>query len=70
MLKFQKTIKGFLSLFKKKIGYCKKKGKLKNLKFIVKAFQRRFRPKTINGKIDKECLEIAKPSKMWVKLIL
>ena len=43
----------------KKIGYCFDK-KSKNLKSIVRAFQRRFRPKIINGKIDKECLEISK----------
>ena len=55
-----KNDKRFFYLYLKKIGYCKKKRQTKNLKFIVKAFQRRFRPKTINGKIDKECLEIAK----------
>ncbi len=43
----------------KKIGYCLKKNS-KHPKFIIKAFQSRFRPKIINGKIDKECLEIAK----------
>ena len=34
--------------------------KTKYSKFAVKAFQRRFRIKKINGKIDKECLEISK----------
>ena len=29
-------------------------------KSVIKAFQRRFRSKIINGKIDNECLEIAK----------
>ena len=43
-----------------KIGYCFKKNQSKNSKYIIKAFQRRFRPKKINGKIDKECFEIAK----------
>ena len=38
-----------------KIGYpkCKKLT-------LVKAFQMRFRPELVNGKIDKECLEISK----------
>ena len=39
----------------KKIGYSKCKQK-----YLVKAFQMRFRPELINGKIDKECLEISK----------
>ncbi len=43
----------------KKIGYCLQK-KSKNSKFVIKAFQRRYRSKIINGKIDIECLEIAK----------
>ena len=46
-------------IYLKKIGYCLKK-KSKYLKPIIMAFQRRYRPKAINGKIDKECLEIAK----------
>ena len=43
-----------------KIGYLTKN--LKNNKKIklIKSFQRRFRQKLINGKIDKECLIIAK----------
>ena len=46
-----------------KIGYSKevkknvKKGKYS--KFVIKAFQRRFRPELINGKIDQECLLIS-----------
>jgi len=43
-----------------KIGYSKiniKDNKL--LVFTVKAFQRRYRPELINGKIDKECLLIS-----------
>ena len=48
-----------------KIGYSKKipknfKDKKNNyLIKIIKAFQRRFRPEIINGKIDKECLIIS-----------
>ena len=45
------------------IGYSKKPmkymSKEKYTKFIVKAFQRRFRQELINGKIDKECLLIS-----------
>ncbi len=33
--------------------------KSKNLTFVIKAFQRRFRPELINGKIDQECLLIS-----------
>ena len=43
-----------------KIGYFFKKNKIKTITFVVKAFQRRFRPQLINGKIDLECFEIAK----------
>ena len=42
-----------------KIGYCIKK-KTNYSKFVIRAFQRRYRSKIINGKIDKECFEIAK----------
>jgi len=49
----------FFYHYLKKIGYRLMK-KSKNLKFVIKAFQRRYRSKIINGKIDKECLEIAK----------
>ena len=54
----------FLNLFK--IGYSKKIPKNSNLnktqylKIITKAFQRRFRPELINGKVDQECLIICK----------
>ena len=46
------------------IGYAKreKKAMLKRIDiivFVVKAFQRRFRPELINGKIDQECLLIS-----------
>lgn len=46
-----------------KIGYSKKTpvnfDKKKYLLFISKAFQRRFRPELINGKVDWECLLIS-----------
>ena len=44
------------------IGYTKIAGKNTKIKKInlIKAFQRRFRQKLINGKIDKECLLISK----------
>ena len=47
-------------LYLKKIGYCLKKKHSENSNYVIKAFQRRYRPKIINGKIDKECLKIAK----------
>ena len=48
-----------------KMGYSKQNSKNlkveaeKYLKIITKAFQRRFRPNLINGKIDRECLIIS-----------
>tara|TARA_B100001057_G_C22759786_1_gene915300 strand:+ start:595 stop:1335 length:741 start_codon:yes stop_codon:yes gene_type:complete len=48
----------FKNLFK--IGYVKVSKKKSDLKYLVKAFQRRFRNQLINGKIDKECLLISK----------
>jgi N-acetylmuramoyl-L-alanine amidase len=59
---FEKEI-FFHNLFK--IGYMIKLQKNSNLrknlllKKITKAFQRRFRPNNINGKVDKECLIIS-----------
>tara|TARA_B100000965_G_C19579230_1_gene752759 strand:- start:130 stop:867 length:738 start_codon:yes stop_codon:yes gene_type:complete len=45
------------------VGYSKKSMILKNnskyKKLLIIAFQRRFRPELINGKVDKECLIIA-----------
>jgi len=48
----------FLNL--EKIGYCLKLKKSRHLKAVITAFQRRYRSEIINGKIDKECLEITK----------
>ena len=42
-----------------KIGYFVKSLKNNNKIKLIKSFQRRFRQKLINGKIDKECLIIA-----------
>ena len=47
----------FNNLFK--IGYSKIY-KNQNEKLVIKAFQRRFRPKLVNGIIDYECLKISK----------
>jgi len=43
-----------------KIGYFFQKKKINSISLTTKAFQRRFRPQLINGKIDLECFEIAK----------
>ena len=51
--KHQKTI-FFKNLYK--IGYSKI---VKKKEYLVIAFQRRFRQKLINGRIDKECLLIS-----------
>ena len=40
-------------------NYLKNSNKTRNLKSIIKAFQRRFRQELINGLIDKECLIIS-----------
>ena len=47
----------FNNLFK--IGYSRAY-KSQNEKLLIKAFQRRFRPKLVNGIIDHECLKISK----------
>ena len=59
-IEVSKKNKRLFNLYLKKIGYCLTNKKAKNSKFVFKAFQRRFRSKIINGKIDNECLEIAK----------
>ena len=47
----------------KKLGYSSKskiyKNKLKFKKLLIRAFQRRFRPEKIDGKIDQESLLIS-----------
>ncbi len=43
-----------------KIGYFLEKKKINSISFVIKAFQRRFRPQLINGKTDFECLKISK----------
>jgi N-acetylmuramoyl-L-alanine amidase len=45
-----------------KIGYCKIKkiSSKKNKEYLIKAFQRRFRPDLVDGKMDLECLLISK----------
>tara|TARA_Y100000588_G_C13690583_1_gene684269 strand:- start:111 stop:644 length:534 start_codon:yes stop_codon:yes gene_type:complete len=45
--------------FLKSFGYFVNKISVKQKTQLIKAFQRRFRPNLINGKIDKECLLIA-----------
>ena len=54
--------KKFFFKYVKKIGYQTRFNKKKTFyeDKIVKAFQRRFRPAHISGKIDQECLLIAK----------
>ena len=59
-IEVSKKNKRLFNLYLKKIGYCQINKKAKYSRFVIKAFQRRFRSKIINGKIDNECLEIAK----------
>ena len=64
MQKIDKKSKEFFLKNLSKIGYSKSNtknlDKKKNLIFVIKAFQRRFRQDLVNGKIDKECLLISK----------
>ena len=46
--------------FLEKIGYSLNKKKDKNYLKLIKSFQRRFRQELIDGRMDKECLIIAK----------
>lgn len=47
-------------LFLKKVGYLTKFKSKTDKNNLIKAFQRRFRPELIDGKIDEECFLIAK----------
>ena len=49
-----------LLLYLSKIGYSLNKRSNLQIKKLLVAFQRRFRPELINGKFDRECLIIAK----------
>jgi len=54
------------TIYLNKIGYFTKNLNKKNKFKLVKSFQRRFRQKLVNGKIDRECLIIAeKLSKLF-----
>jgi len=44
----------------KKVGYLTKFKSKIDKNNLIKAFQRRFRPELIDGKIDEECFLIAK----------
>ena len=44
----------------KKFGYSTNYSNSKELKKIIKSFQRRFRPELIDGKLDQECFQIIK----------
>ena len=57
--KFNNGIKFFFKNLKK-FGYLVNTSKKNELKKIVNNFQRRFRPELVDGKIDRECIEIAK----------
>ena len=59
-LKVSEKNKNLFMLYLRKIGYCLRDKKGKYIKSVIRAFQRRFRSRIINGKIDNESLEIAK----------
>jgi len=63
-LKINKEAETFFYKNLFKIGYSKKKPlniiRVKYLRELAKAFQRRFRQELVNGKIDQECLLISK----------
>ena len=44
----------------KKFGYYTNNKSSKDLKKIIKTFQRRFRPEIVNGNLDNECFQIIK----------
>ena len=58
--KIKEKDKSIFIFFLKKIGYLSKfKSNIEKIN-LIKAFQRRFRPELIDGKIDEECFLIAK----------
>ena len=57
--KCNKILKSKFFTYLYKIGYSKNYKK-QNEKLLIKAFQRRFRPRLINGIIDQECLLLSK----------
>ena len=52
--------KKLFMLYLRKIGYCFRSNKGKYSRAVIRGFQRRFRSRIIDGKIDNECLELAK----------
>tara|TARA_B100001123_G_C14865989_1_gene849931 strand:- start:108 stop:728 length:621 start_codon:yes stop_codon:yes gene_type:complete len=44
----------------RKFGYCTQYSNSRELKKIIKSFQRRFRPELIDGNLDRECFDIIK----------
>ena len=52
--------KKLFRLYLRKIGYCLTNNKGKYSEAVIRAFQRRFRSRVIDGKIDYESLELAK----------
>ena len=58
-IRIELKLKEFIKLLKN-IGYEVEHSNKYDLKKIIKAFQMRFRPKLIDGKLDNECYHIAK----------
>ena len=56
---YEQNLNKFLN-YLKKIGYNIEYSNFNELKKIIKVFQMRFRPELVNGKLDLECLNIAK----------
>ena len=56
-LRLSSLERNFFFINLKRIGYSKIQGmnSKKSNKYIIKAFQRRFRQELVNGKVDKEC---------------
>ena len=59
-IKISKTEENRFFKYLFKIGYFSDEKGAFNKKMLIKAFQRHFRQKLVNGKIDQECLFIAK----------